>query len=75
MLSYDIIEKECDFSFDMIYYLCFYALSIQSYAHRKKVLVLNLCKITEPRKVELKVEILYDFKGFRREFFNFISFL
>ena len=26
---YDIIEKECDFSFHMVYYLCFCALSIQ----------------------------------------------
>ena len=35
--SYDIIEKECDFRFNMIYYLCFYALSIQSYTDRKKL--------------------------------------
>ena len=31
MLSYDILEKECEFSFDMIYYLFFHALSIQSF--------------------------------------------
>ena len=28
MLSYHINDKECDFSCHMIYYLCFYALSI-----------------------------------------------
>ena len=27
LMNFDIIEKEFDFSFDMIYYLCFYALS------------------------------------------------
>ena len=57
MLSYDILEKECEFSFDMIYYLFFHALSIQSYA-----VVLNLCKITEPRKQKSKVKVLHDFK-------------
>ena len=48
----------------MIYYLCFYALPIQSYAVQRKALVLNLCKITEPRKQKLKVEILLDLKEF-----------
>ena len=36
LLSYDI-EKECDFSFYMIYFLCYFALSIQSYADLKKL--------------------------------------
>ena len=46
MLRYDIIEKECELSFHMIYYLCFYVFSIQSYADWKKLYieVLNLCK-------------------------------
>ena len=31
IMSYDITEeKECDFTFHVIYYLCFYDLSIQS---------------------------------------------
>ena len=29
-----------------------------------EALVLNLCKITEPRKQKFKVEILHDFKEF-----------
>ena len=29
-----------------------------------KTVVLNLCKITEPRKQEMKVEILHDLKEF-----------
>ena len=37
ILSYDIIGKECDTGFHMIYYLCFYALSILSYADQKKL--------------------------------------
>ena len=37
LLSSDIIETKCDFSFHMIYYLCFYALSGQSYADQKKL--------------------------------------
>ena len=37
MLSYDITEKECELSFHMIYYLCFYAFSIPSYADRKNL--------------------------------------
>ena len=37
MLSYDIIVKECELSFHMIYYLWFYAFSIQSYADRNKM--------------------------------------
>ena len=37
LLSYDIIDKECDLSFYMIYYLCFYAFLIQTYADRKKL--------------------------------------
>ena len=36
---------------------------IQSYASEEAV-VLNLCKITEPRKQKLKVEILHDLKEF-----------
>ena len=35
--GYDIIVKECDFSFHVIYYLCFYALSILSIANQKKL--------------------------------------
>ena len=37
MLSYDIIEKECDLSFHVIYYLCFCAFSVQGYADHKKL--------------------------------------
>ena len=32
-----ITQKECDLSFHLIHYLCFYALSIQSFADRKKL--------------------------------------
>ena len=46
----------------MIYFLCFYALSVQNYAGRKKTVVLNLCKITEPRKQKVNVGILHDLK-------------
>ena len=46
----------------MIYYLCFYALSIQSYVESEDAGVLHLHKITEPRKQKLKVEILHDLK-------------
>ena len=35
LLSYDVFEKEC--SFHMIYYLCVYALSVQSYAPQNKL--------------------------------------
>ena len=38
-------------------------------------IVLDFCKITEPRKKQLKVEILHDFKEFCKEFLNFIGFL
>ena len=37
-------------------------------------IVLDFCKITEPRKKQLKVEILHDFKEFCKEFLNFIGF-
>ena len=60
--NYAIIEKECNFIFHMIYYICVYALSIHGYADRNKLLY--LCKITEPRKRKLKVEILYELKEF-----------
>ena len=70
MPSYNIIEKEGDFSFHMIYYLCFHALSAISYQSKvmliEAAVVLNLCKITELRKIEIKIilEILYDLKEF-----------
>ena len=35
LLSYDITEAECDFRLHMLYYLCFYALLIQSHADQK----------------------------------------
>ena len=41
----------------------------------EQAVVLNICKITEPRKRKLKVEILHDLKEFGKEFFNFIGFL
>ena len=48
----------------------FLYLAFQCYADRKKqYVVLNLCKITEPRKWKLKVEILHDLK----EFYNFFK--
>ena len=37
LLSYDVFGKECNFSFHMIYYLCVYALPVQSYAPRNKL--------------------------------------
>ena len=37
LMRFDIIEKESEFSFDMIYYLCFYALSIQSNSNQEKL--------------------------------------
>ena len=36
--------------------------------------VLNIGKITEPRKQKLKVEIVHDLKEFWIEFFNFNCF-
>ena len=50
MLSYELIEKDCDFSFHMIYILYLHAISIESYADKEQTVVVNLCKITEPRK-------------------------
>ena len=63
MLVYDI-EKQCEFSLNIIYNLCFSALSIQSYTDQEEAVVLNLCKRTDQRKQKLKVEILYDLKEF-----------
>ena len=37
-------------------------------------IVLDFCKITEPKKKQLKVEILHDFKEFCKELLNFIGF-
>ena len=34
-------------------------------------IVLDLRKLTEPRKTQLKVEILHDFKEFKKEVLNF----
>ena len=48
----------------MINYLYFHDLLIQSLCLLEEVLVLNLYKITEPRKHKLKVEILNDLKEF-----------
>ena len=36
-LIMSITEKECNFSFYLLYYLCFYVLPIQSYADQKKL--------------------------------------
>ena len=41
----------------------------------EQAVVLILCKMTEPRKRKLQVEILHDLKEFLKEFFNFICFL
>ena len=35
-------------------------------------IVLDLCKITEPRKKQLNVKILHALKPFLKEFLNFI---
>ena len=35
----------------------------------EQAVVLNLCKITEPRKFRLKVEILHDLKEFGKDIF------
>ena len=35
----------------------------------EQAVVLNLCKITEPRKRKLKAEIFHDLKEFLKEFF------
>ena len=40
----------------------------------EQAVVLNLCKITEPRKRELKVEILHDLKNFEKIFLILIDF-
>ena len=40
----------------------------------EQAVVLILCKITEPLKQKLKVEILHDLKQFLKEFFNLIVF-
>ena len=37
-------------------------------------IVINLCKITVPRKRQLKVENSHNLKEFLQEFLNFISF-
>ena len=37
--------------------------------------VLDFCKISKPRKKQLKVEILHGLKEFWEEFLNFIRFL
>ena len=60
--SYDVSEKECDFSFLVILFtfLCLFNP--------------NICIITELRKMKLKVEILHEFKEFLKEFFNLNSF-
>ena len=45
MLSYYVIEKECEFIFHMIHYLCFY---------------LNLCKITELETEVKKLKLQFN---------------
>ena len=40
----------------------------------EQAVVLNICKINEPRKQKLKVEILQHLKEFLREFFKFYLF-
>ena len=40
----------------------------------EQAVVLNICKINEPRKRKLKVETLHDLKEFVKKFLNFISF-
>ena len=42
LLSYDFIGKEGNFSFHMIYYVCVYALPIQSHAYSQQAVVLNI---------------------------------
>ena len=37
-------------------------------------IVLDICKITEPRKKQLKVKILHDFEEFEKEFLIFWGF-
>ena len=37
-------------------------------------IVLDFCKTTEPRKKQVKVEILHDFKTFENKNLNFIGF-
>ena len=65
LLSYDIIGKECNISFHIIYYLFVCALPVQiKLCSSEQAVVLNLYKITEPRKGRLKVEILHDLKVF-----------
>ena len=39
----------------------------------EEAVVLNLYKITEPRKQKLKVEILHDLKDFERIFFKIFN--
>ena len=46
MRSYDIIEKDCDFIFHMIYNLCLYAVRIQSYAGPETLLYLGYFTIS-----------------------------
>ena len=58
----------------MIYYLRFYALSVQSYAESEESVVFILCKITELIEQRLKVEILHDLKEFGKNFLNFKCF-
>ena len=53
---YDIIEKECAFSFHMIYHLYFYALSIQSYGDRKKLLCLTYAQMLNREKRNLMLK-------------------
>ena len=40
----------------------------------EQAVVLNICKINEPRKQKLKVEILQELKEFLKDFFNFYLF-
>ena len=40
----------------------------------ENAIVVNLCKITVPRKKQLNVEILHNLKEFWKEFLNIISF-
>ena len=75
MVSYDIIEKKCEFIRVMIllrknvnFFHTIHYLSSIPYQSKvmliEEAVVLNLCKITEPRKQKLKVEILHDLKEF-----------
>ena len=65
MLSYDIIEKECDLTF-----ISYVSMPYQFKVDKKKLQ--HLRKITEPGKQKLKFKFYMSLKNFKKIDLNFV---